>query len=175
MVKTGFILSVTLACFVAFAFAQAAQEKAGQQVQPREYRPGASGEQLYDYITKKAPYTRWQLWPGTTKLYKGTEPHGALLTTYVNDVALKSIRNKQKMADGSIIVKENYTPDKKLAALTVMYKMNKYNPDAGDWFWLKSSPEGKIEASGKVDGCIACHGKRAQNDYIFTGSQGKGK
>lgn len=79
------------------------------------------------------------------------------------------------MADGSIIVKENYTLDKKLAALTVMYKMNKYNPDDGDWFWLKSSSEGKIEASGKVDSCIACHGKRAQNDYIFTEPPGKGK
>jgi len=25
---------------------------------------------------------------------------------------------------------------------TVMYKVEGYNPDAGDWFWVKYSPQG---------------------------------
>jgi hypothetical protein len=90
--------------------------------------PGADAEKLHQYLTREKPYTAWQLWPGKGKLYPGTEPHGALLTTYVNDVALKSIKAQKGMADGSIIVKENYMPDKMLAAVTVMYKVKGYNP-----------------------------------------------
>jgi len=134
--------------------------------------PGADGVQLQKYLTKDKPYVKWKLWPGKGKLYKGTEPHGALLTTYVNEAALKSIKAKKGLKDGSIIVKGNYMPDKKLAAVTVMYKVKGYNPGAGDIFWMKYLPDGKIEASGKsgmVDMCIGCHAKVKGNDYLFTG------
>lgn len=134
-------------------------------------QPPADAQKLYDYL-KKVPYTSWQLWPKKGKLYKGTEPHGALLTTYVNDIALKAIKVKKPLPEGSIIAKENYSADKKFVALTVMYKVKGFNPEAGDWFWAKYSPDGKIEASGKVKGCIDCHSKRAENDYIFTGKVG---
>lgn len=135
--------------------------------------PGADAEKLHQYLTKEKPYTAWNLWPGKGKLYQGTEPHGALLTTYVNDVALKSIKAQKGMADGAIIVKENYMPDKMLAAITVMYKVKGYNPEGGDWFWLKFAPDGKIEVSGKsgmADMCIGCHAKAKGNDYLFTGT-----
>jgi hypothetical protein len=131
--------------------------------------PGADAVQLYDYIMKGDPYESWELWPGKGKLYKGTEPHGALLTTYVNQPAYFSAKDKSgKMKDGSIIVKENYTPDKNLAALTVIYKIKGYNPSAGNWFWAKYDTEGKVLASGKVESCIGCHGKNKDNDYIMT-------
>lgn len=57
----------------------------------------------------------------------------------------------------------------KFVALSVMYKIKGYNPEGGDWFWVKYSPDGKVEASGKVKGCIDCHSKQKDNDYIFTG------
>lgn len=131
--------------------------------------PGPNAGQLNEYIVRFDPYRAWELWPGKGKLYKGTEPHGSLLTTFVNNTAMHSIKKKKMMADGSIIVKENYTADKKFVALTVMYKIKGYNPNAGDWFWAKYSPDGKVEASGKVKGCIDCHSKMKDNDYIFTG------
>lgn len=131
--------------------------------------PGPDAQKLYEYIIKSEPYQRWDLWPGKGKLYKGTEPHGALLTTYINSTARHSIKGKKGMADGSIIVKENYTADKRFVALTVMYKIKGYNPEAGDWFWAKYKPDGTVEASGKVKGCIDCHGKRKDNDFIMTG------
>jgi hypothetical protein len=131
--------------------------------------PGPDADQLHDYITKHKPYRKWMLWPGKGKMYKGTEPHGTLLTTFTNDTAHWSIKKKKGMADGSIIVKENYTADKKIAGLTVMYKIKGYNPEAGDWFWAKYTPEGKAEVSGKVEACIGCHGKKKDNDYVMTG------
>lgn len=88
----------------------------------------------------------------------------------MNDTASHSIKKRKGMADGSIIVKGNCTADKRFVALSVMYKIKGYNPEAGDWFWVKYAPDGKVEASGKVKGCIDCHSKKKDNDYIFTGT-----
>jgi hypothetical protein len=131
--------------------------------------PKADATELYDYVVKQNPYSKWQLWPGKGKLYKGTEPHGALLTTYVNETAFRSARKKTRMTDTAIILKENYTADGKLSAISVMYKIKGYNPAGGDWFWGQYDPNGNVKAEGKVESCIKCHEKRKDNDYIFTG------
>ena len=131
--------------------------------------PMPSAGDLRHHIIGQEPYKTWKLWPGKGMMYEGTEPHGAFLTTYVNDIALNSIEAKKGMQNNSIIVKENYTPDKKLAAVTVMYKVKGYNPGGGDWFWAKYDPGFKVLAEGKVEGCINCHGKVKDNDYIYSG------
>ena len=131
--------------------------------------PGANAADLYTYFVKLNPYTKWQLWPGKGKQYTGTEPHGSILTTYLNETAFSSANKKTAMTDGAIIVQENYTAGKGFSALTVLYKIRGYNPVAGDWFWARYTPDGKVEASGKVDSCINCHTTRKDNDYIFSG------
>ena len=129
-----------------------------------------NGPNLWKYITVERPYTKWNLWPGTEKMYEGTQPHGAFLTTYVSKGAKQAIeKNKGKFANAAIIVKENYMPDKTLAAVTVMYKAKGYNPEAGDWFWAKYNPDGSVAAEGMVGGCIKCHSAKADNDWVFTG------
>jgi hypothetical protein len=160
---TCFLAAALLLCAAALAYAIHETIPSETQVP----LPDADAGKLYEYITKYHNYTSWELWPGKGRFYKGTEPHGALLTTYVNSKAYFSI-GKGKMDDASIIVKENYTQDKKLAALTVMYKIKGFNPAAGDWFWAKYGPFGKVEISGKADMCIGCHGKNKDNDYIMT-------
>jgi hypothetical protein len=155
-----------------FVFGFGATADAIHDIIPSESQipePGADAVKLNEYIIKYNPYRAWNLWPGKGRLYKGTEPHGVLLTTFVNDAAYFSIKKKKGMADGSIIVKENYSPDKKFMALTVMYKIKGYNPEAGDWFWVKYTPDGKAEASGKVKKCIECHADNKDNDFIMTG------
>lgn len=87
----------------------------------------------------------------------------------MNKTALDGIKAKKGAPPGSLIVKENYMPDKKLAAITVMYKVKDYNPAAGDWFWTKYTPEGKIEASEKAAMCVGCHGAKKDNGYLYTG------
>jgi len=132
--------------------------------------PKTDGAAVYQYITKTNPYQQWALFPGKGKLYVGKHPHGAFLTTYVNDQALKGIQDKAgTLPDGSIIVKENYSPEKKLAVVTVMYRTHGYDPNAGDWFWAKYKVDGSILAEGKVNSCIGCHATKIENDWIFTG------
>ena len=157
------LLCLTLA-FSVFVFVSGTQAKTGKG-KPMAVK--ADGKALWDYLKKENYAKNWKMWPGKKALYPGKEPHGALLTTYVNKTAYMAIEKKTGMLpDGAIIVKENYTPDKKLAALTVMYKVKGYNPAAGDWFWVKYLPDGKIAVEGKVQACIDCHGMAKANDYI---------
>jgi hypothetical protein len=149
------------------SFAYAIHET--QQAETQVPLPGADAGKLYEYITKHKPYSRWQMWPGKGKLYKGTEPHGAFLTTYVNDTGSAGIGKSKTLPEGTIISKENYGADKKFTALSVMYKIRGYNPAASDWFWAKYDADGKALASGRVEACIKCHEKKKDNDYIFTG------
>jgi hypothetical protein len=135
-----------------------------------EQMPIAEGGDLRHYVTAHNPYkTGFKLWPGKGELYPGTEPHGALLTVYVNDIAYNSITGKKALANNSIVLKENYTPAKQLAAITIMYKVKGYNPEGGNWFWVKYDPDFNILKEGKVKGCLGCHGNAKDNDYIFTG------
>jgi hypothetical protein len=132
--------------------------------------PEAKGQAVYDYVTKTNPYQQWSLFPGKDKLYTGKHPHGALLTTYVNDIALAGINDRIGTLDnGSIIVKENYMPNKTLGAITVMYRVAGYDPNGGDWFWAKYAANGSIAKEGKVNGCINCHAAVINNDWVFTG------
>ncbi|MFC1515249.1 cytochrome P460 family protein [Thermodesulfobacteriota bacterium] len=126
--------------------------------------PGPDPAELWTYITKDSPYTKWGFWPDHQGMQPGRAPHGPLHKVYVNDRGLNS--SMPPLQYGSILVKENYSKDKKLGAITVMYKVNEYNPKDGDWFWVKYSPDGKADKFGKPKGCIGCHGTRAKNDFV---------
>ena len=128
----------------------------------------AAGD-LRHHIIGQEHYKNWKTWPGKGEMYKGSEPHGSFLTVYINDQALTSLESGKGMANNAIIVKENYSPDKQLIAITVMYKVKGYNPEAGDWFWAKYGADWETMAEGKVQGCLACHTSAKNNDFIFTG------
>jgi hypothetical protein len=132
--------------------------------------PDTTAEAVWAHL-EDAGYQNWSMWPGKDALYAGTEPHGMLLTTYVNESALNAITSGAGMMPaGAIVVKENYMPDSMLAAVTVMFKSEGYNADVGDWFFLKRLTDGTVEASGRVGGCQGCHASKADNDYLFTSS-----
>lgn len=129
--------------------------------------PKPDAKALWDHLQNYQK--EYKLFPGTQKMYKGSDPHGAWLTTYVNSTAHKALTDAKggPLPSGSIIVKENFMPDRTLGAVTVMYKVDGYNPQHNDWFWLKRMADGKVEASGKVDACISCH-SASTRDYILT-------
>ena len=164
--KTLLFLSIITVLLITFAVAYAIHE-----LIPAETMvplPGAYGKAVYKYITKEDSYKRWGYWPGKGKLYKGKHPHGAYLTTYINNNARFSIKAGKPMANGSFIVMKNYTQEKKFAEITVMYKIKGYSPAQGDWFWAQYDKGGNVLKEGKVKGCIECHSAKKANDYIFT-------
>jgi hypothetical protein len=166
--RKAFIVLLIVTAVLAFGGVSLAIHQGSEGTSPPP-KPQTDAGKVWQYISSLDNYTKWSLWPGTEKLYKGTQPHGAFLTTYVSEDALQSIKRKKgTLPNRSLVVKENYMPDKKLAAITVMYKVKGYNPEAGDWFWAKYKPDGTVEASGKVAGCIKCHSAKASNDWVFT-------
>jgi mono/diheme cytochrome c family protein len=102
-------------------------------------------------------------------------PHGATVRIFVNDRALDAIARENfsgTLPPGSLIVKEGYggTPDAPgdLTAITLMYKVDGFNPDANDWFWAGLSADGSaINAEGAVEMCSACHGQDGNSDYLL--------
>jgi hypothetical protein len=137
----------------------------GGAISMAEDMPGPDAKALWNYISKGSPYTGWSYWPDHQGLQEGNAPHAPLHKIFVNSIGLKT--EKTPTDFGTIVVKENIGNDKNLKALTVMYKVKDYNPDAGDWFWAKYSPSGDIAKSGKVQGCIQCHTSVEDNDYLF--------
>ena len=97
-------------------------------------QPDTTGAAMWAYLQEVGYQSNWQPWPGKGELYSGQEPHGMLLTTYLNDVAAGALTAQAgSMPEGAIVVKENYMPDSSLAAVTVMYKRSGYNPEHNDW------------------------------------------
>ena len=131
-----------------------------------ESMPGPDAEALWTYITKESPYAQWGYWPDHQGMQEGQAPHGSKHKVFVNTVGLES--TTLPVAYGTIEVKENYSSDDKLTAITVMYKVKDYNPEYGDWYWAKYTPDGKSGPAGKPSGCITCHGTQAVNDFILV-------
>ncbi|MDT8435904.1 MAG: cytochrome P460 family protein [Gemmatimonadota bacterium] len=179
-VLAGALMTVTAAgCSPANedAAGQAAERPAAAEATPVQEAtpsPDTTGAAVWSHLQRVDYAANWDLWPGTGEYYEGQQPHGMLLTTYVNDVAAAGLASDAgRLPAGAIIVKENYKPDSTLVAVTTMYKVEGYNPDANDWFWVKHLPDGSVDgdgaAQGRVQSCIGCHGRQAANDYLFTG------
>jgi len=127
--------------------------------------PSVDGAALWERITVLSPYKGWDQFPDHMGMQEGSAPHGPKHIVYVSRPGLVKGHPKP---DGTVIVKENYTPDEKLAAITVMYKVKGYNPEAGDWFWVKYAPDGTVGKEGKPKGCISCHSGNDDNDFIMV-------
>jgi hypothetical protein len=103
----------------------------------------------------------WPLMPGTEEMQEGKSPHGAFLTTYINEPAMEAIdANAEMMPDGAIVAKENYNENEEYVKLTAMAKMD------GSWYWLVYGPEGEVMNEGEIQSCIDCH-NNAEKDMLF--------
>lgn len=147
-------------------------ETQSEAVRSATQLPDTTGDAVWEMLTAERFQDNWTLWPGMGELYTGNEPHGMLLTTYLNDVALEALESRAgSMPIGAVLVKENYMPDSTLAATTVMVKRDvAYNPEHNGWWWLKRLADGTNEVEGRGAGCQSCHGgQAADNDYVVTG------
>lgn len=127
-----------------------------------------SGKRLWTRIREEHDYRNYSYWPGHEGLQPGQAPHGPYHKVFVNPTLYNALPVEDKtVPDGGIIVKENYSADEQLASLTVMSKVEGYNPEAGNWFWAKYGPDGEVQAEGSPNGCISCHAGMKQNDYVI--------
>lgn len=128
---------------------------------------------LWKYL-ESSRYQNWSPAGDDGDFQESEAPHGALVKTFMNRTAAG---HPETLPNGSILIKENYSPDKKLMAITLMYRSKGYNPSAGDWYWVKydskgnvaqmQTPQGKMAIAGKAKGCIECHSGTDGGDFAF--------
>lgn len=134
---------------------------------PAPAAPDTTGRALWAYV-EAAKYRSWPLWPGKEEFFEGEEPHGALLTVYVDSSVYRALEaGATTMPPRSIIVKENFGPDRKLRAHTIMYKVPGFSPEHRDWFWGQFGPDGKVLAAGRVQLCWQCHDVARKYDDLW--------
>ena len=109
---------------------------------------------------------QWAQFEGHEGLQPGKSPHGKFIRTFVNPVGAE---HPEAPGYGSILVKENYSQEDlaKLDSLTVMERVEGYDPDNGDWFWARYTPAGELTHSGKVESCANCHFDAGGDDFVF--------
>jgi hypothetical protein len=137
---------------------------------PTAFAPVAdtTAASLWSHL-QAANYQSWRMWPGKTARYTGTEPHGMLLTTYVNDRAYNALTSgAATMPAGAVIVKENYMLNGSYDAATVMHRVPGYDLQNGDWFWAKYDANGVAAVAGRVAMCSGCHAAARQRDFLMT-------
>ena len=131
---------------------------------------------LWQFINREK--TPWRNWPSTAaEPVAGVEsPHGALGKAYFNSIATEGWKSPPH---GAILVREELDEDgKKTRGVIVMYRVKAAAPKTGDWYWLAFQPNGKLARTsakegnkpiaGQVTSCIACHGKAAGHDFVFS-------
>ena len=179
-------LTVVLSA-IGLASLATAQSGTRSSPRPRSSRPGtgtqptqgstASAEvpfedRLWKYL-QQAQYRNWAPLPGVTgDAYDGNSPHGDKVKLYANRTAAAA---EGKLPAGTILIKENFdSTGSKLMAVTVMYRAEHFNPDAGDWHWTKYEADGTVSAmkgmrvTGKVGMCIDCHRSAGGDDFVFV-------
>ena len=179
--------SRSIAAVAALGFAAAAcgssdsaESEAASTVAATVATADTTGAAIWAHLQQSNYQTEWQLWPDKGTFYTGQQPHGMLLTTYLNSVAYEALASgAATMPTGAIVVKENYMPDSTLAAVTTMYKVPGYNAEHADWFFTKHLASGVLDTmpngmdmEGRLPGCQNCHLGMQSNDYLFTGTLG---
>lgn len=166
------LLSVTAALTIATIGISVTLAQSGTRGTPPEHKESFD-QRLWKYLNGVC-YQQWSPAGDDGDFRQSEAPHGALVKTYMNRTAAGSPKT---LPHGSMIIKENFSPEKKLMAITLMYKSKGYNPEAGDWYWVKYMPDGKVAAmdtprgkmaiAGKAKGCIECHSGADGDDFAF--------
>lgn len=127
----------------------------------------------------------WPSFTGKEGVQPGNSPHGAFVSFHLNDVAAA---DETELPAGSIVVKRNQSAEDpaSIGAITVMQKIDGFNPAAGDWFWAKFLPTGAVDTNpagvslagavgqGGTMGCIPCHASAPGGDFVFVNAEGMG-
>ncbi|MGB0766386.1 MAG: cytochrome P460 family protein [Phycisphaeraceae bacterium] len=115
-------------------------------------------------------YRTWDTPDWVAGYTESVHPLPAYVKYYVNAKGMSDIDNPP---DGSVFVKEQFDEDKKFIGLTVMKKIDGYDPENGDWYWAIADTDAELTNAGRLNSswtsnCIDCH-KRGDGggDLLF--------
>lgn len=130
-----------------------------------------TGAALWEEISVTDPFDMWATFPGITNPILSGSPHGPMANVFISTEVEGAVASGAlPLPPGSIIVKQSFDPDtmdEAGDAITVMWKVEGFNPTNNDWFWASFGFDGTVLAEGALSGCAGCHGSRRSNDFIF--------
>jgi len=105
-------------------------------------------------------------WEGVVVSEDGT--HGDYVSIWADELAMTAIAEGTEFPDGATIVKCGYADESGEGdcALTAMRKIEGYDSDNGDWFWISFDGDGEVNNYGSVSGCVSCHSVDSNGDYV---------
>jgi cytochrome P460 len=116
---------------------------------------------------KMSDYRSWAHFEGHEGIQRSkSKMHGKFVRTFVNGTGAT---NPSAPGYGTIIVKENFSKDdaETLMSMTVMQRIEGYDPENEDWFWARFTPGGELTHAGKVGMCSDCHFDAGGDDFVF--------
>ena len=106
-------------------------------------------------------------------IQSGNSPHGDYVQIWLNETVANFFNNPDTLENetlpvGSILVKEGYSDSEgqSLNKITIMKKIDGYDPDHNNWFWANYNDGGELAGkNGKESSCYNCH--ISGNDYLL--------
>lgn len=128
--------------------------------------------ELWEQISGANDYKSWPLLAGTTERQISNAPHGDLATIYYSG------QDANAPSSGDILVKELWVGEEvEPQALTVMLKLEQFDPDNADWFYAKYLLDGTLDTTpsgvplaGAMEpapgaACRGCHRGAPEGDF----------
>lgn len=118
-------------------------------------------------------YETWAQDSTFAEIQSGNSPHGDYVQIWLNETVANFFKNPDTLENatlplGSILVKEGYSDSdgKSLNKVTIMKKIDGYDPDHNNWFWAIYNEGGELAGkNGKESSCYNCH--ISGNDYLL--------
>lgn len=115
-------------------------------------------------------FDTWSQYPGWEGVVASESVHGDFVSIWLNDSAMSAVQAGETVPDGGILVKQTFVDAEgsELKDITVMKKVDGFDPDGSDWYWGQYLEDGSVENAGNPAMCTGCHA--SGDDYIrFTG------
>jgi len=179
-IKLIIVLSVVV--LVASCTTTGNKKPGGQQTSEKTMRPPFGNAEDIDYAKQLwAKMEAKDLNSTPANLYVGGPPHGPVREVLEAIIDGKRVIVKRNFGGEGVSVKSvSQNRAAFLKAITVMAKREDgYDPENGDWFWVKYKPDGSLHtnakgmklagkvAKGTDKGCIFCHQSASGNDLVF--------
>lgn len=131
---------------------------------------GVADNSALDLWDEVQGFEGWNQYSGWEGIVASSSVHGDFVQIWLNDGAMTALTNGETIPDGAILLKQTFNDadGTDLKDITVMKKVDGYNPDGSDWYWTQYLEDGSVQTSGSPAMCIGCHS--SGEDYVrFTG------